>query len=144
MSTDATAALTRFWEERIPFNRRCGFSVTRWDDEGVVMEVEQTDDLTNGVGSVHGGVVASLVDTAANAAAITPADFGPGSRAATVSITVNYVSPARGHLVAHARRARERGSVHSVTVEVRDDGGELVAQGLVTVKVSAVGAPDRS
>lgn len=143
MSTtdDRVARLARFWEERIPFNRRCGFTVTRWDDEGVSMEVDETDDLSNGAGSVHGGVIATLIDTVANAAAITPADFAPGSLVATVSMTVNYVRPARGHLTARARCARDRGSVRSVTVDVVDAGDELVAHGLVTVKVSVVGDP---
>ena len=45
--------------------------VSRWDDDGVRMEVDDAEDLANGVGSMHGGVVATLVDTVANAAAIT-------------------------------------------------------------------------
>lgn len=143
-SNDRAAAFARFWTERIPFNRRCGFIVTRWDDTGVRMEVDETDDLSNGVGSVHGGVIASLIDTAANAAAITPSEFAPGSLVATVSMTVNYVRPGRGHLSADARCARERGSVRSVTVDVVDAADELVAHALVTVKVSVAAAPDPS
>ena len=64
-------ALVRHWQERIPFNRQCGIVVSRWDEHGVRMEVDDHDDLANGVGSMHGGVVATLVDTAANAAAVT-------------------------------------------------------------------------
>ena len=59
------------------------------------MEATQRDDLSNGVGSVHGGVIATLVDTAANAAAIPLDGFAPGSRVATISMTVNYLVPAR-------------------------------------------------
>ena len=66
------------------------------------MEVDDRDDLANGVGSMHGGVVATLVDTAANAAAVTVGDFAPGTQVVTVSMTVNYTGPARGHLVAEA------------------------------------------
>jgi uncharacterized protein (TIGR00369 family) len=144
MSDPRADSLARFWSERIPFNVRCGFSVRSWDDDGVAMEFDQTDDLSNGVGSIHGGVVATLVDTVANAAAISLDDFPAGSTVATVAMTVNYVRPARGHVVATATCARRRGSVRSVTVEVRDGDRELVAHGLVTVKVSAAAAPDRT
>jgi uncharacterized protein (TIGR00369 family) len=142
--TDPARVLSRFWEERIPFNRRCGITVTRWDDEGVRLEVDETDDLANGVGSIHGGVIATLIDTTANAAAIPLDDFGAGSTVATVSLTVNYLQPARGHLSADASCGRTRGSLRSVTVDVRGAGGELVAHGLVTVKVSVAGVPGRS
>ena len=66
------------------------------------MEVDDADDLANGVGSMHGGVVATLVDTVANAAAVTVGEFGRGTQVATVSMTVHYTGPAHGHLVADA------------------------------------------
>ena len=141
MSGDRAEVLARFWAERIPFNALCRFAVTRWDVDGVCMEVDQRDDLSNGVGSVHGGVIATLVDTVANAAAIPLDDFAPGSRVATISMTVNYLAPARGHLTASAACARRRGSVRSVTVDVRDDTSAVVAHGVVVVKVSAAATP---
>jgi uncharacterized protein (TIGR00369 family) len=140
--TSRSDTLAHFWSERVPFNRRCGFAVTRWDDEGVRMEFDETDDHLNGAGSLHGGVIASLVDTVANAAAIDVDDFAPGSTVATVAMTVNYVRPARGHVVATAASARGRGAMRSVTVEVHDGSGELVARGLVSVKLSVVAGPD--
>jgi uncharacterized protein (TIGR00369 family) len=142
MTAARADTLARFWTERIPFNQRCGFAVTRWDDDGVRMEVDETHEHSNGAGSVHGGVIATLVDTVANAAAIPLDDFPPGSSVATVSMTVNYMRPARGHLAATATCARRRGSVRSVAVDVHDGPGDLVAQGLVTVKVSVAAAPD--
>ena len=56
MTTDRAATLARWWTERIPFNRQCGIRVTRWTEDRVLMEVDETDDLSNGVGSIHGGV----------------------------------------------------------------------------------------
>ena len=141
MTTDRAATLARWWTERIPFNARCGIRVTGWTDEVVQMEVDETDDLSNGVGSIHGGVVATLVDTAANAAAISLDDFPPGSLVATVSMTVHYLGPARGHLVATAECARRDGALRSVVVEVHDDPGKLVAHGVVVVKVSVAASP---
>jgi uncharacterized protein (TIGR00369 family) len=127
------------WQERIPFNKLCGFTVTRWDDDGVRMETDETPELSNGVGTMHGGVVATLIDTAANAAAIVVDDFEPDTLVVTVSMTVNYVGPARGHLVAQAVCTKRGRSLNSVTVDVRDGNDALVAQGLVVVKVAAAG-----
>jgi uncharacterized protein (TIGR00369 family) len=128
--------LRRHWQERIPFNRLCGFVVSRWDDTGVRMEVDDAEALSNGIGSMHGGVVATLVDTVANAAAITVGDFAAGTQVVTVSMTINYTGPARGHLVADAACDGPRRTLRSVTVDVRDDHGAAVASGLVVVKVS--------
>jgi acyl-coenzyme A thioesterase PaaI-like protein len=72
----------------------------------------------------------------ANAAAIDVDDFPRGSQVATVSLTVNYIGPARGHLVADAVRIGRGRSLQSVRVDVRGDDGEPVASGLVVVKVS--------
>ena len=44
------------------------------------MEVDDAEGLANGVGSMHGGVVATLVDTVANAAAITVGDVRARAR----------------------------------------------------------------
>ena len=137
MSSVPIDALVRHWQERIPFNRLCGFRVSRWDEQGVRMEVDDRDDLANGVGSMHGGVVATLVDTVANAAAVTVGTFSAGTQVVTVSMTVNYTGPARGRLVADAVCAAPGRRLRSVNVEVRNADGAAVATGLVVVKVSA-------
>lgn len=141
MTERQAEALARYWQERIPFNRGCGFVVTRWDDDGVRMEVDETDALSNGAGSMHGGVVATLIDTVANAAAIPLDDWTPGSQIVTVSMTVHYTGPARGHLVADATCARRGRSLTSVSVDVHDASGALVAHGVVVVKVSVAVVP---
>ena len=41
VSGDRAEVLSRFWAERIPFNALCRFAVTRWDVDGVSMEVDQ-------------------------------------------------------------------------------------------------------
>ena len=136
MNSIPVEVLVRHWQERIPFNRHCGFVVSRWDEHGVRMEVDDRDDLANGVGSMHGGVVATLIDTAANAAAVTVGAFAPDTLIATVSMAVSYTGPARGHIVAEATCSARGRRLCSVNVEVRDASGAHVATGLVVVKVS--------
>ena len=65
---DRDALLRRHWEAKIPFNALCGFRVTSWTPEGVTMEATYEERLGNSLGSMHGGVLATLVDTAASAA----------------------------------------------------------------------------
>ncbi len=139
MSRTRAESLGHHWQERIPFNKLCGFTVTRWDDDGVRMEAVETDELSNGAGSMHGGVVATLIDTAANAAAIVVDDFQPATQVVTVSMTVNYVGPPRGRIVADAVCTKRGRRLNAVAVDVRDGDDTLVAQGLVIVKVSAAG-----
>lgn len=110
MSGVSVDQLRRHWQERIPFNRLCGFVVSRWDDTGVRMEVDDAEALSNGIGSMHGGVVATLVDTVANAAAITVGDFAAGTQVVTVSMTINYTGPARP---SRRRRRVRRPAAHA-------------------------------
>ena len=142
MTARRAESLARFWQERIPFNRECGFVVTHWDDDRVRMEVDDAVVLSNGVGSIHGGVIATLIDTVANAAAIPLDEWTADSQIVTVSMTVHYTGPARGRLVADAACARRGRSLTSVSVDVHDTDGALVAHGVVVVKVSAGAVPD--
>ena len=83
---------------------------------------------------IHGGAIASLADFAACAAVWTmPAT----ARSATISMTVNYTGPAvQSDLVAHALVRRHGRRVASVTVEIRDRAGALIADALVTYKIA--------
>jgi uncharacterized protein (TIGR00369 family) len=79
---------------------------------------------------VHGGAIASLIDTAGMAAAWAD-DVEPEALAgATVSLTVDYVGPARGQdLLATATVARRGRSLAFTDVRVTEPDGRLVAKG---------------
>ena len=83
---------------------------------------------------IHGGAIAALIDTAACAAIWTL----PETRnSATVSLSVNYTGPGiASDLVAEAKVRRKGRRLASVNVEVRDNGGALIADGLVTYKIA--------
>ena len=83
---------------------------------------------------VHGGAIASLADVAACAAVWSLPET---ERSATVSITLNYTAPAiRTALVARATVRRRGKRVASLAVEIRDEGGSLVADALVIYKIA--------
>jgi uncharacterized protein (TIGR00369 family) len=127
------AALRRHWEEKIAFNALCGFRVTRWDPGGVTMEVEYAERLSNSLGSLHGGVIATLVDTAASGAVAAQDDYETRSPTNTVSRSLQYLSAARERLVVEASCTKRGQQLTYVQVAAHDGSGTPVAQGLVTV-----------
>lgn len=77
-------------------------------------------------GQWHGGPIAALIDIAGDFALV--AVLGRGIP--TIDLRVDYLRPAMGtSLVATGRTLRSGRSVGVVDVEVRDDGGRIVAVG---------------
>ena len=95
------------------------------EGEGRV-QLDADDRHLNAHGSVHGGVLATMIDAAMAGAA----RASGGEQPVTVSLTVTYLEPARpGHLEAIAR-VRKRGKrLLVVEAEVRQDD-DVVADAL--------------
>lgn len=86
--------------------------------------------------TVHGGAIASLIDTAAMAAAWAGAEPPENMRGTTVGLTVQYLSAAtKTDLTARARVIRRGRSLSYVEVDVTNADDEPVAKGLVTYKL---------
>ena len=91
-------------------------------------------DLQQARGLVHGGAIASLIDSAGVLAirATIPDAIG-GS---TVSMTVNYLAPAQQiDLVAEAYIIRRGRSIVFLDVDVLAPNGERIAKGQLTYKI---------
>jgi uncharacterized protein (TIGR00369 family) len=85
---------------------------------------------------VHGGAVASLIDTAAMVAAWSEGEVPANARGTTVNITVAYLSAAQQEdLQAVARVLRRGRNLVYLDVEVTGASGNAVAKGLVTYKL---------
>lgn len=102
----------------------------------VVMRVPFDEALTNSgpgtPGGVHGGIAATLVDTAGGVACRTELD-DPTAGVATVDLNVSYLRAAAGDLVASAETVRVGGTIGvarvDVTSETPDDEEATVAVG---------------
>ncbi|HXG66139.1 MAG TPA: PaaI family thioesterase [Blastocatellia bacterium] len=82
-------------------------------------------------GVMHGGAIASLVDTAVAFAIISVSE--PEDRFTTVEMKVNYLSPIReGRAVADARLIRNGRRIIVADCDVYDANGKLAAKGLLT------------
>ncbi len=111
-----------------PYMERLGLVAERWEPEGVRLRLPFDPTLTNDGVAYHGGVVASLIDSAGAAAVWAGHDFDKGQRAATISITVNYTGAAReADLIGEAVCVRRGRELHFSEIHVRDESGRLVA-----------------
>jgi uncharacterized protein (TIGR00369 family) len=74
-----------------PFLKGLGIVFDRYEPDDVVLRLPFREDLTNDGVYYHGGVIASVVDTAGAAAAWSNHDFDKGARASTISMSIQYV-----------------------------------------------------
>jgi uncharacterized protein (TIGR00369 family) len=82
-------------------------------------------------GIIHGGALASLVDTAAAFAVLST--LAAGEQTVTVDLTLHYLRPAiEGKLTAHARVLRAGRRLATVCVELKSESGALVVTALTT------------
>jgi uncharacterized protein (TIGR00369 family) len=112
-----------------------GAEVQTWTEEEVVLRVPFAERLTNDGREYHGGVIASLMDTAGAAAVWAGHDFDKGLRASTVSMTVNYTGRAQGDLLAIARCVKRGRDLSFSEIRVEDLNGTLVATGTLVYRI---------
>lgn len=121
---------------RTPYIGGLGVVVEEWSPEGVLLRLPFSERLTNDGQAHHGGAVASLIDTAGAAAVWAGHDFDRGTRAATVSLTINYLGSARGaDLLARARCLRRGRDLSFAEIHVSDPEGRPVAQASLVYRI---------
>ncbi len=123
--------------EKAPFAVLLGLKIESAAGGGAVVRMPFNLALLNEGGPkapVHGGAIATLADLAACAAVWS---LNETTRSATVSMTVNYTGFAtESSLVARAQVRRKGKRIASLSVEIADDSGALVADALVTYKIA--------
>jgi uncharacterized protein (TIGR00369 family) len=117
--------------KEVPYASLLGMELGEIHRGSACIRAEVRDSLKQNDGVMHGGAIASLVDTAAAFAVITV--LGSGERATTVDLTVNYLRPlTKGTAQAAARVQRVGGRLIAVYAELFDDSGNLAATALTT------------
>jgi uncharacterized protein (TIGR00369 family) len=95
------------------------------DDGRARLELDATEDHLNEAGTVHGGVLATLVDTVMGQAV--RSRTGDDDVPATSQLTVTYLHPGKpGHLVATAAVRKQGENLTVCEAEVEQDGQTLV------------------
>jgi uncharacterized protein (TIGR00369 family) len=118
-----------------PFAAAAGIEITSLEADTAALTMPFAPGVATMGDVVHGGAIATLVDTAAMVASWATDDVPDTPRGTTVTLTVSYVAAARGtDLIAHARVVRRGGTLCHCEVEVMA-GDDVVAKGLVTYKL---------
>jgi len=123
--------------EKAPFSVLLGLKIESAANGGAVVRMPFNLRLLNDGGPkapVHGGAIATLADLAACAAVWSLKET---TRSATISMSVNYTGFAtESDLVASAKVRRKGKRIASLSVEIADDSGALVADALITYKIA--------
>ena len=145
MADHDDASIERDIRERVetsPFHSSLGISVESVAEGSVALRFGATPAHANLHGTVHGGVIATLLDTAAGLA-VRSAMADPGGAHASVHLDVQYLAPARtGMLRATGRVVKLGGRLAFTEATVADEGGEVLARAQVTVALSRPKEPD--
>ena len=117
---------------RMGFREHVQLQVEPGDEGTGRVLLDAGDDHLNPGGTVHGGVLATMLDVAMGTAVATAGGESP----VTVSLTVTYLEPGRpGRLVASAR-VRKRGKRLLVVEGQVEQGDDVVADALATFSVT--------
>jgi len=121
-------------------NRLLGFTVEAAEPGRAVlaMRVRELHRQIHGV--VHGGIIATLADTAA-ALGVYMA-LPRGTPMATVELKINYLEPlVHGVVIAEGRMLRKGRNFAVAECDVRDHDGRLAAKALMTFAIRPSGIP---
>ena len=111
------------------FTKNMGMKVIEASDGYARLEMEITEEYHNPIGSVHGGVIFALADTAGGVAATSK-----GSYVTTVTGDINYLNAAIGvkKLIATTRELKAGKNVLVYDVTVTDETGKVIAETRMT------------
>jgi acyl-CoA thioesterase len=115
----------------VPFARLLGIELDDISRGTATLGLTVRKELTQNHGVVHGGAIASLIDTATAFAIISL--LAPKDRVTTVDLTISYLRPlTEGRITAVAKVVRAGRRLFVVSAEVFDDDGKLATTALST------------
>ena len=115
----------------VPYARFLGLEMGEMKPGEASMHLAVRDELRQNQGVMHGGAVASLIDTASAFAVVTQLE--PHERVTTTDLTIHYLRPViNGRLTATARTVRAGRRLFVLSVEVVDAQQKLIATAVTT------------
>ena len=120
-SQDARLARARSAFASVAYAKFLGLELCELKTGEVSVCLDVRDELKQNQGVVHGGAIASLIDTASAFVILTAID--EGERVTTTDLTIHYLRPiTAGRMLAKARIIRGGRRRFVVSVEVENDG----------------------
>ena len=127
-------AFTREYQKKIPFVQHLRILTEELGEGTAKLSLPVEPEFTNSLGTVHGGVIMSLLDVALCTAART---LHPDSTGViTIDLSTSFVGGGSGaRLFAEARVLKDARTMSFVEGEARNADGSLVAKAIATVRV---------
>ena len=117
--------------QKVPFAKLLGIELEDVQAGVATLALDIREEMKQNHGVVHGGVVASLIDSAAAFAVISI--LSPDERATTADLTISYLRPlTQGRTKCTARVLRAGRRLIVVSAELSDDAEKLAATALTT------------
>ncbi|MCP5112928.1 MAG: PaaI family thioesterase [bacterium] len=110
-----------------PLSELLGFHLTAVEPGEAVIELEARDRHSNPMGTLHGGVLATIADTSM---AVAHSSLLPeGESGATIEMKINFLRPFwQGKLRATGKAIKHGRSLTYLESEVHDEDGALIAR----------------
>ena len=132
MKTDNKRASAQ-WRSSPPFYEHLGFVLDALTEGRATIRLPFEKHLGNSRSEVYGGAIATLADAAMSQAVRSMIELG--GAVATISLTVNYLAPARGELICNGLVVRGGRSVVFAEAEVTDESGKPVCRASATYRL---------
>jgi uncharacterized protein (TIGR00369 family) len=139
------------FSHEVPFSKHMGLMVRHLNEKESVVELDMIPELIGNfnAGILHGGVIATLIDTAMSVLAISsaiaalPADASDAmvtqviTRAATVDLRIDYLQPGRGtQFIGKASVVHVGKMLSTMEARIYSNEGVLIASGTGKFKIS--------
>jgi acyl-CoA thioesterase len=114
-----------------PVAQMIGMELVDLADGEATIAIQMRDDLRQPHGILHGGITATLIDTAMAFAVVTR--LGSHEKASTVDLTVHYLRPhTDGKVTCNAKVVRSGRRILTVSAEALNADGKLIATAIST------------
>ena len=122
----------------VPFQKLLGIEVVEVIAERAIVCLPFRPDLTGGNNPFHGGSISSLLDLTGALAAWSGHNPENGMRAATVSMTVNYLAAAQGKDIIATANVVKRGKelIFSEVSIYEKESRKLIANGSMIYRIT--------
>jgi uncharacterized protein (TIGR00369 family) len=127
-------------EPHVPSAECLGFALVEADEGRAVFELAPAEFHYNPMGAVHGGILATLCDSAAGAAV--HSTLPAGARYTTLEIKVNFLRPvtaATGRILCEGTIVARGSRVALAQAQLRDAAGKLCAHATSTCMIFDAG-----
>jgi len=121
---------------RIPYVRLLGMELVGVARGEARVALEVREELTRNEGLMHGGAVASLMDTASAFAVMSLLEAGQST--VTIDLMIHFLRPVlRGRIEARARVLRAGRRIATLSIDTTDGAGKLTATATTTYLIQA-------